>query len=885
MRVQLVICFIFFFASSLKAQNQSIDSLRSLLKNSSGITRVDQLNAYANAIRSYDVNEARNSVNEALTICKKINYTKGELEGLLNSGIIESNSGNDSLGISILKKGLDQTASVKNQKLRAKFLSQLGWIEHFETPDSAEKHLNAAYLLLRDSLNPSDLSFVYLSKAQFYQTKGELKNYLNYLNRSWRIQKKLGSTRAFFPSGLELAAHFERSGEYKTALAYLDTIQTGLGQDTIANDEISSIRRARGIIYANMGYQLKALDLFAQSKKFYEKNNSNWDLSDLFFEVGNVQSDMANYEISLKYFAQALRIAENKKFTNLIVPIYFRTAWVYFQLKQYPLAETYCQKALDLAVKDHKELDESSAINLLGLLALQQNQIQKAIDHFQHALLIRKKHNNPARVASTLLNIGIAYNKSGDYKKAEEYHLESLKIEEQINHAYGIIEARLNLGQLYLHQKRANEAYNQLTQADILARKIQTKDLLSDVYKLTRDYWLAKADYVKSLEYSLKYEALRDSIINENLANRILTLRHDFELDQKENEIKILNQESQLTKSTLALQKSEINRQRIIIGVGIIFFIGIAALTMIIYIYYKKVKKLNDEISEQNEEINVQSEKLRAANTELTKLNLEVSEQKEEIQAQAEELIESNRAIAQVNEVLEENVKARTAELKDAYQELDTFFYRSSHDFRRPLTTFMGLAEVAKIMIKEKSALDLFDKVNITAHSLDKMLVKLQSVSLIGSADLVHAEVFFENIFQSELNEFQNELLAKKIEVITKVELKDRFYSYPALIKVIVQNLLENSISFAAEEKTKIFLSVEQFGEEIHISVVDNGQGIDPTFITRVFEMYFRANEKSTGNGLGLYIVKKAVDKLRGTIKIVSQLGQGTDVRIFLPRD
>jgi signal transduction histidine kinase len=67
------------------------------------------------------------------------------------------------------------------------------------------------------------------------------------------------------------------------------------------------------------------------------------------------------------------------------------------------------------------------------------------------------------------------------------------------------------------------------------------------------------------------------------------------------------------------------------------------------------------------------------------------------------------------------------------------------------------------------------------------------------------------------------------------------------------------------------------------VIVSDNGIGIDPVYLPRVFEMYFRANERSTGNGLGLYIVKKMVDKMNGRIEIKSELGKGTEVKIFIP--
>src|SRR5690606_41634466 len=102
---------------------------------------------------------------------------------------------------------------------------------------------------------------------------------------------------------------------------------------------------------------------------------------------------------------------------------------------------------------------------------------------------------------------------------------------------------------------------------------------------------------------------------------------------------------------------------------------------------------------------------------------------KEELQAKSEELQYAYETIARSNRELERKVNERTSALTEAYRELDTFFYRASHDFRRPLTTFLGLAELATTTLKDARAGELCDKVRETAINLDKMLFKLQSIS------------------------------------------------------------------------------------------------------------------------------------------------------------
>ena len=67
------------------------------------------------------------------------------------------------------------------------------------------------------------------------------------------------------------------------------------------------------------------------------------------------------------------------------------------------------------------------------------------------------------------------------------------------------------------------------------------------------------------------------------------------------------------------------------------------------------------------------------------------------------------------------------------------------------------------------------------------------------------------------------------------------------------------------------------------LQFADNGIGIDESVIGKIFSMFYRATDKSDGSGLGLYIVKEAVDKLHGNITVTSTVGEGTKFRIELP--
>jgi signal transduction histidine kinase len=323
-------------------------------------------------------------------------------------------------------------------------------------------------------------------------------------------------------------------------------------------------------------------------------------------------------------------------------------------------------------------------------------------------------------------------------------------------------------------------------------------------------------------------------------------------------------------------------RQQYFTLLAVVITIVMAGLAGVYYRSFKREQKLNLDIAERNEEIRMQAEKLSVTNAVLTQLNDEIAEQKEEIQAQATRLEQSNQTVIRINQQQEEVLRVRTDELTHAYKELDTFFYKASHDFRRPVTTFLGLVQLARITVKDSTVLELFDKVQQTANHLDKMLIKLQSISDVGLQRLQFTEIVVNDILHSVFRTFKDELAVAQVDFHVTAGVSC-FHSYPSLVTVILGNLIENSINFRCTKGAYIHVQIYRQDDEVVLRVQDNGQGIQPNYHDGIFDMYFRSNENSKGNGLGLYIVKKAVQKLHGRISFESIPYEGSTFYVYLP--
>lgn len=605
----------------------------------------------------------------------------------------------------------------------------------------------------------------------------------------------------------------------------------------------------------------------------------------VYQSIGQVYVEMGQFELATRYLYEALKIAESKRMRQREGVILSELAWVYKELGNFPLALEYINRSQQVRESINDLHGISNCYNVRGLIYLLQKRYSEALKELEKSLRLREETGHLEGIAATTYNLALVYDELGQHERALTLKRRVIEMEEQLPNKYNLGITLNGIARSLISLKRYEEALPYINKAYGIARELNTRVLLKNVYAGYADYYEQTGNYKLSTEYLRLYQQLSDSIYSTSARAKIAEMQALYEVEQKEQQIKLLQQEKQLRESRMALQQSQINNLRLVLAAGVLVLVLVSALAWSIYKSHKDLQRANREIKEQNEEIQAQSEELTEANRALSRLNRELAEKQEEIQAQAEELMEANQTINEINRNLESEVQKRTTELKQAYMELDTFFYRSSHDFRRPLTTFMGLAEVAKITVKDPNALELFAKVRETAVSLDKMLVKLQSISEVGVQELYYREVMMKELFDSVCDNFRDEIERKGISVTSEFKLTQPFYSYPALVKVIIENLMENSIQFSSPVNPKIHFSADEVDESVILELTDNGHGIPSGFHDKIFDMYFRGSHYSKGNGLGLYIVKKAVEKLSGEIMFTSEVDKGTKFSVRLPRN
>jgi len=253
---------------------------------------------------------------------------------------------------------------------------------------------------------------------------------------------------------------------------------------------------------------------------------------------------------------------------------------------------------------------------------------------------------------------------------------------------------------------------------------------------------------------------------------------------------------------------------------------------------------------------------------------------------------EESQKVKKYNTELEERVAERTEALESQNQtmkkinnELDRFVYRASHDLRAPLTSILGLIQLARLednLDKVRDYLSLKEK---SVKKLDHFIQEIVHISKNARTEVVHDKIDFKAMIEDVLDHLSYMENAPLIEQQIEVSQQSSFFSDSHRLRVILNNLLSNAIRYAAPHRRSSYIKISVYIDEAmaSIEIEDNGLGIAEAYLHKVFDMFFRANQDSTGSGLGLYIVKETLEKLRGDISVVSTLGKGTIFTVVLP--
>ncbi len=234
---------------------------------------------------------------------------------------------------------------------------------------------------------------------------------------------------------------------------------------------------------------------------------------------------------------------------------------------------------------------------------------------------------------------------------------------------------------------------------------------------------------------------------------------------------------------------------------------------------------------------------------------------------------------------LNKELNEQNEELIKTHTELDNFIYSSAHDLRAPIASILGLTNIYTLESEQKLKDEYISHIEFTAKKLDNVIHEILQYARNSKIELEVEEIEIGSLINNVYENLKFAYLNKEyqFELINPDNIK--IFSDGSRIRMILNIILNNALKYRDKSKNvhliRCTLSKKQNG--INIRIYDNGIGIGEDYLHRIFDMFYRATNSSTGSGLGLYIAKESVSKIAGIIDINSSEGKYTEVDIYLP--
>lgn len=251
------------------------------------------------------------------------------------------------------------------------------------------------------------------------------------------------------------------------------------------------------------------------------------------------------------------------------------------------------------------------------------------------------------------------------------------------------------------------------------------------------------------------------------------------------------------------------------------------------------------------------------------------------------EIKEARDELARLNQELEQRVRDRTARLTETIQELEGFSYSLSHDMRAPLRAMRSFAEILRTDYGQQlgaEGADMLERIGSSAARLDQLIQEVLTLSRLRTERVETKPVDLEKLLRQIIRE-RAALQASRADIqVDTPMLKVR--GHDASLSQCLSNLLDNAVKFVRPgARPRVRIWTEWRNGLVRVWVEDNGIGIPKKHHQRIFGMFQRLHtmEEYQGTGIGLTIVRKAVERMGGEAGVESEPGKGSRFWLELP--
>ncbi|MCB9232816.1 MAG: HAMP domain-containing histidine kinase [Bacteroidia bacterium] len=237
-------------------------------------------------------------------------------------------------------------------------------------------------------------------------------------------------------------------------------------------------------------------------------------------------------------------------------------------------------------------------------------------------------------------------------------------------------------------------------------------------------------------------------------------------------------------------------------------------------------------------------------------------------------------------------LEIQNSELTELNSALDGLIYTASHDLKTPVVNFKSMISMLRTVKDRPGSEKMVEEILLRMDkSAEKFQVTISDLLNISRIERNFEEPKEEIVIDKAVGEVLESIAEmvnrreSKIHLETKTAPKIMFQ--PRSMDSILQNLISNALKYSSPERNpEIWIRTSETARNFHLEVEDNGRGIDlEKHKNKIFKMFKRLHTGAEGTGIGLYIIKRIIDKAGGSIQIQSQVNHGTKFLIELPKN
>jgi len=525
-------------------------------------------------------------------------------------------------------------------------------------------------------------------------------------------------------------------------------------------------------------------------------------------------------------------------------------------LKQYDKAKFYVKEAIRLSeITPTKPRSVSVFYLNLGIYHRESNQADSALINYKKSLEIKKKIRDSTGIANVNINISTLFIDRQKYAEAQPYVSYNLAYHLRKNDEVNIWFDYFNQAEIYIGQKKYLLAQHNLENALLAAQKIKSKQKELETYQLFSRFYQDQGDYKNALEMSQKFQQQQSEIINLETNKSVIELREKYEATKREQQNKVL---------TAELEAQKWQKQTVAIVA-----VGVTLLALLAGLAWWQNRKKNRLLSHKNEEL--QAQKAQLENT-LQRLH-----------QMREQLILSEK-MASVGQL--------TAGIAHEINNPISFVANNVQALK------LDLADITELLTQEQRQNPAFVELN---QEIQTLMASIER-GVDRTSDIVQGLRIFARNEEGEFTKVDLHQCIDAAVTLLRFEIRDRcqiikrYGTVPLLnglsgrLNQVFLNILTNAVQAvlsvhpeAAPPTGLIEIVTLKALNWIEVRITDNGSGMDEATRKRIFEPFFSTKPVGEGTGLGMAICYGIIEQHRGTIKVLSEKGQGTTIVIELP--